>query len=115
MPALLPCEWRQSSFPPRLCNRLAVCRVRDALRPSQPSSACQEWRLIGGADERTTTAASPLAESEAECAPVAAADEDRRGGVLHQHEIAAAHVAPIGLQQERLGVGCDPLHRAVVE
>jgi len=46
---------------------------------------------------------------------VATADEDRRGQVLHQNEIAAAHVAAIGLQQERLGIGRDLLDRAVVE
>src|SRR5579863_4525330 len=134
MRAPLPCEWRQSSFRPRPCSRLAVCRVRDALRPSQPSSVCQEWRLIVGADERTTTAerwtatkmwkaeqfaprgfGSALPESQTKRAPVAAADKDRRGCVLHQHEIAAAHVTPVGLKQERLGVGRDSLHGAVVE
>ena len=40
---------------------------------------------------------------------------DRRGQVLHQHEIAAAHVAPVGLQQERLGVRRHLLDRAVAE
>src|SRR5271165_3224579 len=59
--------------------------------------------------------ASGLPEAHAEGAPVAAANDDRRGEVLHQHELAAAHVAPVGLQQERLGAGGDLSHRAVVE
>src|SRR6266478_6434336 len=59
--------------------------------------------------------ASTLPEAHAEGAPVAAADVNRCGEVLHQHEIAAAHVAPVGLQQERLGVRRHFSHRAVVE
>jgi hypothetical protein len=38
-------------------------------------------------------------EIRTEGAPVAASHVDRGGQVLHQHEIAAAHVAPVGMQQ----------------
>ncbi|EGE60775.1 hypothetical protein RHECNPAF_1340021 [Rhizobium etli CNPAF512] len=34
---------------------------------------------------------------------MAAAQADRSGDILHHHEIAAAHVAPIGLDEERRG------------
>src|SRR5580658_8464680 len=54
------------------------------------------------------------AKADAEGAPMAAADEDRRGQVFDQHEIAAAHVAAIGLQQKTLRVVGDLLHGAVV-
>src|ERR1700761_4678194 len=54
-------------------------------------------------------------ETHAEGAPVAAADEDRRRQVLHEDEIAAAHVAPVGLQQERFCIGGDLLDVAVGE
>ena len=36
---------------------------------------------------------------------MAGAHVNRGGDVLHQHEIAAAHVAPVGLQKKGLGVG----------
>src|SRR5579872_219125 len=68
-----------------------------------------------GAGPPNRRASSRLPKAHAECAPVAAADADRRGEVLHQHEIAAAHVAPVGLQQERFGIRRHLFHRAIVE
>src|SRR5579871_1478962 len=59
--------------------------------------------------------ASGLPEADAEGAPMAATHKNRRGDVFHQHEIAAAHVAPIGLQQKGLSVGGDLLHRPILE
>ena len=43
------------------------------------------------------------------------ADKNRRGEILHQNEIAAAHVAPIGLQQKGFAIGRHLLHRAIIE
>jgi hypothetical protein len=48
-----------------------------------------------------------LPKTHAEGAPMTAVDKDRRRQILHQHGIAAAHVAPIGLQQKRLAVRLD--------
>src|ERR1700754_2554712 len=62
-----------------------------------------------------TVPTSALLEAHAECAPVATAHEDRRRQILDQHEIAAAHVAAVGQQQEWARAGCDLLHRAIVE
>src|SRR5437588_11576887 len=58
---------------------------------------------------------SGLPEAHAESAPMAAADTDWRGEILHQNEIAAAHFTPVGLQQEGLRIRRHLLHRAVVE
>jgi hypothetical protein len=44
-----------------------------------------------------------------------AANPDRRRDVFQQNEIAAAHVASVGLQQERLGVRRHLAHRTIVE
>src|SRR6185369_6972364 len=50
-----------------------------------------------------------------DAAPVSAFDDDRRGGVLHQREVAAAHVAAIGLHHERLLAAAGLEADAVVE
>src|SRR5215470_13753773 len=42
--------------------------------------------------------------ADAKPSPMPCLDEDGGGSVAHQDETAAAHVAAIGLQQERLGV-----------
>jgi len=56
-----------------------------------------------------------VAEANPKRAPVPAIDKNRRRQILHQHELATAHVAPIGLQQEGLGIGGDFLHGPVIE
>src|ERR1700687_1156603 len=61
---------------------------------------------------RVAAVRSGLPETHAECAPMTAADVNRRRQVLHQDEIAAAHIAPVSLQQERLGVRSHLAHRA---
>src|SRR4030081_752534 len=58
---------------------------------------------------------SGLPKTHAERAPMAAADVNRRGEVLHQDEIAASHFPPVCLQQERLGVVRHLANRAIVE
>jgi hypothetical protein len=46
---------------------------------------------------------------------MATANEDRRRQILHQHEITAAHVAAVGLQQQGLGIGSHLAHRSIAE
>jgi len=46
---------------------------------------------------------------------VSALDVDRRRGVLHQRELAAAQFAAIGLQQEGRGAAPSGKPRAVVK
>ena len=54
-------------------------------------------------------------EADAQAAPVTSVDDDRGRKVFHQAEIAAAHVAPVGLQQERLLVAPGGEPGAVIE
>src|SRR5215831_20789198 len=63
----------------------------------------------------TSGETSGLPDAHSERTPMAAADEDRRRQILHQHELASAHIAPVGLYEERPGAGGDLLHGAVVE
>src|SRR4051812_23470849 len=51
---------------------------------------------------------------EPDAAPVPPVDGDRCGGFLHHDELAAAHVAAVGLEQERPRVACRREPRAVV-
>src|SRR5579883_748299 len=94
---------------------IALERFRAKWIPVRVKKTRQNKKLEPGSDSIRTGNALGLPEAHAERAPVAAANDDGRGDVLHQHELAAAHVAPIGLQQERLGAACDLLHRTVVE
>src|ERR1700722_18929941 len=57
---------------------------------------------------------SARSKADAEGAPVAAPDKDGGGQVFDQHEIAAAHVTAIGLEQKALRVVGNLLHGAVV-
>ena len=50
-----------------------------------------------------------------QAAPMSAAHDDRRGDVLHQDIVPAAHVAPVGLQQDRLFVPGGAQPRPVIE
>src|SRR6202035_4623127 len=79
------------------------------------SGSCSSEGFRSLPRERTGVWTSGLTKAHAERAPVAAANVDRRRGVLHQHEIAATHVAPIGLQQKRLGVRRHLLPRPILE
>src|SRR5258708_31729688 len=58
---------------------------------------------------------SGLPETHAERAPMAAANGDRRRDVFHQYEIAAAHVAPVSLQQKRFCICRHLFYRTIVE
>ena len=46
---------------------------------------------------------------------MAAANDDRRRNVLYQHELATAHVAAVGLQQEGLQIASGGQTDPVVE
>src|SRR5256885_7423920 len=85
---------------------------------AQITSAGKGHGMRGSAEpltNRSGTIVESEVEREADAAPVLAGDGDRRGRFLHHDEVAAAHVAPIRLQQEWPLVACRSESRAVVE
>src|SRR6187399_3075489 len=92
-----------------------VPRVPNGSSSWSPPSANRAHSLVRMQLARNIQERLHVSEADPECAPVASVHEDRRRQVLHEHELPAAHVAPVGLQQEGLRVGRDLLHRAVIE
>src|SRR3569833_391300 len=72
-------------------------------------------RVQSSRDRADEPVRSGLAKADPEATPMAAANAERRRRILEQHELAIAHVAAVGLQQERRRAGGRLLSSALLE
>ncbi len=110
------------------CAAYFVSKPRFGLAETPPSAATvrpipvttalveiRDFPIYRVGSSETPPERSGLPKAHAERTPTPAFDVNRRRQVFHQYKIAAAHVAPIRLQQERFGVGGDLFDRAIIE
>src|SRR5688572_407411 len=94
---------------PRTCSGVywAVARTAEEWIPDHAASR------LSGMTEKKYVGLHLIPAAHA--TPVATLDDDRRGGVLHQREGAATHVAAVGLDHERFFAAPGLEADAVVE